>query len=186
MNPANVAKPSLLVTATEPEAPASTTAVMVVEFTMVNEAAASPPKFTAVAVVKLVPVMVMVAPLAPLVGEKEVMVGAVAGGIKVNPLRLSKETGVVTLTAPDAPTPTTAVMVLSSTTVKLAAGEPPKLTAVAPVKLFPEMVTVLPVVSLVGAKEEITGGSPSAMLSTKNSWELSPADPKLGKKLSFP
>jgi hypothetical protein len=54
---------------------------MVVEFTAMNEAAASPPKFTAVAVVKFVPVMVMVAPVAPLVGVKEVIVGAVAGGM---------------------------------------------------------------------------------------------------------
>jgi hypothetical protein len=102
--------------------------------------------------------------------------------MNVNPARDSNETGVVTITAPEAPTPTTAVMVLSFTTVKLAAGEPPKLTAVAPVKLLPEMVTVFPDVSEVGANEEIVGGNPNATLSTKYSSAELPAWPKSGKK----
>jgi len=174
VKPARTSNPSGLVTATDPDAPEATTAVMVVPFTTVNDVAATPPKFTAVAVVKFVPVMVMVAPVAPLVGVNEVTVGAVAGGINVKPVKVSDETGVTTFTAPDDPTPTTAVMVLSFTTVKLAAGEPPKLTAVAPVKLFPEMVTVFPVVSLVGAKDEIVGGSPNATLSIQYSAALSP------------
>jgi hypothetical protein len=40
----------------------------------VKEEAATPPKLTPVAEVKLVPVMVTVVPTAPLVGENEVMV----------------------------------------------------------------------------------------------------------------
>ena len=47
-----------------------------------------------------------------------------------------------TLTEPDAPLPTTAVMVVESMTVKAAAGTPPKLTAVAVVRFVPFIVTV--------------------------------------------
>ena len=35
---------------------------------------------------------------------------------------------------------------------------PPKLTAVAPVKLVPVMVTVVPLPAFVGVKEDIVGG----------------------------
>jgi len=110
VNPALVPTPSGLVTATIPLFPASTTAVIVVEFTTANEAAASPPKLTAVAVVKLVPVMVIVAPEAPLVGVNDVMVGAVKGAINVKPGEVVNDTGVVTFTAPDAPAPMVAVI----------------------------------------------------------------------------
>lgn len=48
---------------------------MVVAFTTVTEVPAVPPKLTAVAPVKLVPVMVTIVPVAPLVGVKDVMVG---------------------------------------------------------------------------------------------------------------
>jgi hypothetical protein len=48
---------------------------MLVAETTVNEVAAVPPKLTAVAPVKSVPVIVTVAPCAALVGVKEVMVG---------------------------------------------------------------------------------------------------------------
>jgi hypothetical protein len=47
---------------------------------------------------------------------------------------------VVTLTSPLAPLPTLAVMVVALTTVNDAAGDPPKDTAVAPVRFFPVMV----------------------------------------------
>ena len=42
-------------------------------------------------------------------------------------------------------------------TVKLMAGAPPKVTAVAPVKLVPLMVTTVPVPPLLGVKEVIVG-----------------------------
>ncbi len=67
--------PPGVVTATLPVEPLPTTAFIVVEFTTVKEVAAVPPKLTAVAPVKLVPVMVMVAPNEPNVGVNEVIVG---------------------------------------------------------------------------------------------------------------
>ncbi len=67
--------------------------------------AAVPPKLTLVASVKSVPVIITVAPLAPLVGENEEIVGA---GIKVNPASKSVPPGVVTDTFPEAPLATTA------------------------------------------------------------------------------
>ena len=71
-----------MVRETFPEVPAATTAVTVVAFTKMKEVAGVPPKLTADTPVKLVPVMLTVAPVAALVGEKEEMTGA---GMKVNP-----------------------------------------------------------------------------------------------------
>jgi len=65
--------------------------------------------------------------------------------------------GVVTLTLPDAPEETTAVIVVGLTTVKELAGTDPKLTAVAPVKFKPVIVTTVPFVPLVGENEIIWG-----------------------------
>jgi hypothetical protein len=77
VNPASTAVPPGVVTLTFPEAPrAETTAVMLVAETTLKEVAAAPPKLTAVALVKFVPVKVTVAPLAAVVGVNEVMVGA--------------------------------------------------------------------------------------------------------------
>jgi hypothetical protein len=54
--------------------------------------------------------------------------------------------GVVTVTSrvPAVPKGATALMAVSDRTVKSAAGVPPKLTALAPVKPLPVMTTVLP------------------------------------------
>jgi hypothetical protein len=86
---------------------------MLVALTTVKDVAAVPPKLTEVAPVKLVPVMVTVAPLTAEVGVKDVMVGAAM----VKPARLAVPPGVVTDTLPDAPLPTTAVMLVELTTV---------------------------------------------------------------------
>ena len=76
VKPAFVAEPPAVVTITFPVAPFPTTAVMVVALVTVNDVAAVPPKLTAVAPVKLVPVMVMVAPGFADVGVNEVIVGS--------------------------------------------------------------------------------------------------------------
>jgi hypothetical protein len=82
INPASKAVPPGVVTNTLPEAPAAITAVILVADTTVNEAAGVLPKLTAVAPVKLVPVIVTIVPEAADVGVNDVMVGA---EIKVNP-----------------------------------------------------------------------------------------------------
>jgi hypothetical protein len=82
---------------------------MVVALATVKVVAAVPPKVTAVAPVKLVPLMVTVAPAAADDGEMAVMVGA---GI-AKPAKLPVPNGVVTETLPDAPLLfTTALMVV--------------------------------------------------------------------------
>lgn len=65
----------------------------------------------------------------------------------------------ITVTLPDAPPPTTAVIVVELTTLNDAAGNTPNLTDVTPLKFEPVMVTVVPVPALVGVKEEIVGGA---------------------------
>jgi hypothetical protein len=77
--------------------------------------------------------------------------------LKVNPACEAVPPGVVTLTLPEAPAPTTAVMLVAETTVKDVAAVPPKLTEVAAVKLMPVTVTVAPAAPEVGAKEVIAG-----------------------------
>ena len=150
--------PFSVVTLTSPDAPEPTTARIIVEDTTANEAAGVPPKETAVAPVKFVPVMVIVESVPPLVGVKELMVGTgTTGAIYVNPTTVSFPLGVATTTYPEAPVPTTALIVEAFTTVKEAAAVPPKVTEVAPVKLLPEMVTVESVEALVGVKELMLG-----------------------------
>ncbi len=70
-----MAVPPGVVTDTMPVTLPATTADMEVALTTLNEDAATPPKLTAVAPVKLVPVIVTVAPTATLFVNK-VMVGA--------------------------------------------------------------------------------------------------------------
>ena len=73
-----VAIPPGVVTLTFPQFPALTTAEIEVLLFTVKELAAVPPKLTAVAPVRLVPVIVMLVPVAELVGVKDVIVGAAA------------------------------------------------------------------------------------------------------------
>jgi hypothetical protein len=156
VKPVFVAVPPGVVTETLPDVPLATTAVMLVELTTVYDEAAVPPKLTAVAPVKLVPVIVTVAPTAADVGVNEVIVGA---GTYVKPVLAAVPPGVVTNTLPVAPLPTTAVMLVELTTVKEVAAVPPKLTAVALVKLVPVMVTVAPPAADVGVNDVTVGAA---------------------------
>jgi hypothetical protein len=130
--------------------------MLVAEATL-NEVAAVPPKLTAVAPVRLVPVMVTVAPEVAVVGLNDAMVGVAIGRLNVNPAKEAAPPDVVTLTLPDAPAPTTAVMLVAEATLNEVAAVPPKLTAVAPVRLVPVMVTVAPEAAVVGVNDAIAG-----------------------------
>jgi len=110
--------------------------------------------------------MVTKVPTGPLAGLKEVMTGA---GKKVNPASTPVPPGVVTLTFPEAPAATTAVMLVAETTLKEVAAVPPKLTAVAPVKSVPVKVTVAVGPALVGVKEVIVGGAIGVALTKMDS-----------------
>jgi hypothetical protein len=72
---------------------------------------------------------------------KDVIVGARVAVIKVNPVLFIVPLAVVTLTLPEVPAPNTATMLVALTTVNEVAAVPPKLTAVAPVKFVPVIVT---------------------------------------------
>ncbi len=76
----------------------------------------------------------------------------------MKPLLVIAPFAVTTRTLPDLPEPTTAVMLVALTTVNEVAAVPPKLTAVAPVKFVPVIVTVCPVPAEVGLNEVIVGG----------------------------
>ena len=76
--------------------------------------AAVPPKLTAVAPVKLVPVMVTVKPVPDEVGVNDVMVGAAT---QVKPVFVTVPPAVVTDTLPLVPAPTVAVIWVALFTV---------------------------------------------------------------------
>ena len=106
-----VAVPPGVVTLMVPVVPLPTVALMVLSLVMVKDVAAVPPKATAVAQVKPVPLMVTDVPDGPLAGENPVRVGA---GMQVKELSLvAVPPGVVTLMVPVVPLPTVALMVLS-------------------------------------------------------------------------
>jgi hypothetical protein len=65
--------------------------------------------------------------------------------------------GLVTLTPPEAPFPTIAVISMFEFTLKDEAGTPPKLTAVVPSKFVPVMVIAVPVVASIGKNVVIVG-----------------------------
>ena len=116
-----------------------------------------PPILTAVAPVRFLPVIVIVAKVVAEVGAKEVIAGG--GFRKVNPARFIVPPTVVILTFPLAPLPITAVIVVELITEKCVAAEPPKLTSVTFEKFVPVIVTVESVVAAVGVKDVIVGAA---------------------------
>jgi len=126
-----------------------------VALTTEYEEAATPPKVTEVAPVKLVPVMVTTPPAPTETGVNELIEG---GGKKVNPAKVPVPEEFVTLTEPEDPLETVAVILVLLLTVNEAAAAPPKLTAVAPVKLVPVIDMVDPWPPDVGVKEVMVGG----------------------------
>ena len=89
------------------------------------------------------------------------MVGAETN---VKPVAAVVPPALVTDIDPDAPEPTVATMVLSEITTKAAAGAPPKLTDVVPVKLAPFMVTDADWPVVAGVKLLITGFTGAAFI----------------------
>ena len=72
-----------------------------------------------------------------------------------------------TITLPEAPLPTKAVIVVALTTLNESAETPPKLTPDTPVKFVPVMVTVVLSVPDVGVKEVIVGGQGTTPVAMK-------------------
>ncbi len=118
-----------------------------------NEVAFTEPNLTAVAFLKLVPVISMEDPSVPFPGEMLVITG-----LYVKSLELEVPAGVVTVTAwVFVPFGTTAVILEALTRVNEVASVLPNLTDVVPLKLEPLIVIVVPAKPLVGEIEEITG-----------------------------
>ena len=104
---------------------------------------------------RLVPVMVRVAPTPAMVGVKDVIVGI--GKRKVNPESAAVPTEVVMLIAPLVPLPTTAAIEVEDNTWKEATAVPPKVMAVVVFRLVPVIVIVSFVLALEGVKDVMVG-----------------------------
>ena len=91
-----------------------------------------------------------------MVGVKEVIVG---GNVETNenPERDAAPPTEVSLTKPEVPVPTTAVIVVGERILKEATDVPPRLTPVTHLKLFPLIVIVSPRSALIGVNESIVG-----------------------------
>src|SRR3990172_10980435 len=127
-----------------------------------------PLKATAVAVLKLDPLIVTSVPTGPEVGVNELTTGATTT-VKL-PALIPAPAGFVTETSPVVvPEATVAVIWTSESTTKLAAGVPLNATAVAAAELLPEIGTSLPPGPEVGVNEGTTGAS-----TTVNVPELTP------------
>jgi hypothetical protein len=118
------------------------------------------PKFTTEPLIKPVPTTVSVKSLFPasmVPGAKLAMVGVGSSTMKLVAL-VAVPPGVVTITKPEvAPTGTTKVSVLASTTVKLPTLTPFNVSALAPVRFVPATVIVAPTRPLAGVKLVMVG-----------------------------
>src|SRR5256885_4194494 len=150
-----VAVPAGVGTRTRPVAGPTGTADSVAVAEVTVKLALNVLNLTAVAPVKFAPLIVTLVPTGPLVGAKLVIVG---GGTTVNAALLVAEPAeAVTLSGPVvAPAGTVAWIAVPEVTVKLALT-PLKDTAVAPVRLVPLLVTLVPTRPLVGGKPVIVG-----------------------------
>jgi hypothetical protein len=138
------------------DAPAGTVAVIFVEELTVNPAEV-PANFTAVAPMKFVPLTVTTVPTGPLVGEKDEIVGLAPLVTVKFPALQAVPSGVSTEILPvDAPAGTVAVIFVEEFTVNVV-DVPANLTSVAPVRLVPLIVTIVPTGPLVGEKDEMVG-----------------------------
>jgi hypothetical protein len=155
VNPSNEAVPPGVVKLTAPVAPVPTMAIIEVDETTVNDVTNVPPNMMVEVLLKLVPVMVIKAPAAAVLGANAVIVGA---GMKVNPSSEAVPPGVVRLTAPDEPAPTIATIDVEDTTVNAVTGVPPNVMIEVPTKLLPVIVINVPVAAAVGENEVMVGG----------------------------
>jgi biotin-(acetyl-CoA carboxylase) ligase len=99
-------------------------------------------------------VIVIKAPAAAVAGAYAAIVGA---GMNVNPSSEAEPPGVVRLTAPEEPLPTTAIMAVEETTVNELTGVPPNVMVEVLLKLVPVMVIKAPAAAVAGANAAIVG-----------------------------
>jgi hypothetical protein len=151
-----VAVPPGVVTEIRPVAAPAGTVAPILVFELTVNGAVVPANLTAVAPVKFVPLIVTSVPTGPLIGENEEIVGLAVVTWNLVLLK-AVPPGVVTAIRPvAAPVGTVAVILVAVSTVN-DADVPANLTAVAPVKFVPLIVTVVPMGPLVGENDEIVG-----------------------------
>jgi hypothetical protein len=153
VNPATEADPNEVEAATDPDAPELTMALTSSVEIISKDCAAVPPMVTPVTSAREVPLIVMMVPCVPFVGENEVITGKAT-----NPASEPVPLGDVTLTDPDDDDGAVAVILVDETTLKDEAGTPPNNTALALLKSNPLMVMVVPAFADVGLKDVIVGG----------------------------
>jgi len=136
----------------------ATTAVICVSLSTVKLAAAVVLKRTTVAPVKFVPVIVTEFPATPPLGLKLEIVGAlrIVKFVDDAAVPLGVPTRILPVVLPAA---TVAVIWVPLSTEKLAAGLLLKVSAVAPVKFVPVIVTIVPVTPDAGVKLEMVGAA---------------------------
>jgi hypothetical protein len=159
--PERLAEPAGLESETEPEVPLPTTAVIwVAEFT-VKLAAAVPPKPTEVTPKRLVPVMIMVEPAAPLTGVKDVMVGGATTVKDSVELAINPPQVVTVITPFEVGLATVAVAVICvSVLAVILAVVPPMVTLVALLRFVPFMVKLCaPARAVAGVKLVMVGAA---------------------------
>lgn len=136
---------------------AGTLTVICVAETMVNFVVATPLNLTAVAVEKFVPVIVTNVPIGPDVGVNDLTVGA--SGMTVNvSAEVAVPPGVLMDTKPVVELAGTATLIcVAETIVNVVVATPLNLTAVAPVKFVPVIVTLVPTFPDAGLNDTIVG-----------------------------
>ena len=152
-----VAVPAAFVAVMGPVVAPVGTAAVIWLLVLVVELADVPLNFTAVVPVKFVPVMITLIPTPPLVGVKPVMVGRNMT-VKLVALLAVPAAVIMVMSPVLAPAGTIVVIVVAVFTVK-AADVPLNVTAVAPVKLAPLIVTLVPIGPLVGETLVILGAT---------------------------
>jgi len=154
VKPFSDAVPPGVVKLTAPLEPLPTIATMDVEETTGKDVTGMPPRVMADVLMKFVPVILMIAPAAAVVGANAVMVGA---GINVKPASDAVPPGVVKLTAPVAPDPTIATIEVEETTVNVVTDAPPNVMANVLLKLVPVILINAPAAAVVGSNAVMVG-----------------------------
>src|SRR5262245_5492094 len=147
--------PAGVVTLTEPLVAVAGTVVVILESESTEKVvAATAPNLTALAPVKVVPVISTLAPRIPLAGLSWVTLGVT---LKVMAPPAPAE--LVTCTGPMcAPAGTVAFTLVELTGVITLAAVPPKVTALTPARLEPEIVTTVPTAPEEGLSPDTLGG----------------------------
>lgn len=163
----DMAVPPVVVTEIFPVAAFDTTAVIDVALTTLKLVAATPANLTAVTFLKLVPVIVTVAPAPAEVGVNDVIVGAGTNVNHVGDMAVPPE-AVTEMLPVAAVLGTTTVIDVALTTLKLVAATPANLTAVTEMKPVPVIVTVAPAPAEDGVNDVIVGAGSDIGVKTKS------------------